>query len=90
MSSAHTDTTRPWSQEPAEWLPIQASTSLETGDLVAERYRIEGSLGKGGMGAVYRVQDLELDEEVALKVLALDVAQGTMLERFKQEIRLAR
>ena len=62
------------------------------GEVVAERYRIEGLLGEGGMGAVYAAQDLELEEEVAIKVL--QVAPGAnsekMLSRFKQEIRLAR
>ncbi len=62
------------------------------GEVIAERYRIEGLLGEGGMGAVYAAQDLELEEEVAIKVL--QVAPGAnsekMLSRFKQEIRLAR
>ncbi len=62
------------------------------GQVIAERYRIEGLLGEGGMGAVYSAQDLELEEEVAIKVL--QVAPGAnsekMLSRFKQEIRLAR
>jgi serine/threonine-protein kinase len=59
--------------------------------LVAGRYEIQGLLGSGAMGTVYRARDRELDETVALKVLRKDLAaaQG-MLERFRREVKLAR
>jgi serine/threonine-protein kinase len=62
------------------------------GALFAGRYDIRGTLGKGGMGIVYRAYDRKLDEEVALKVLRADVLKDDpgLRERFKQEIKLAR
>jgi len=59
--------------------------------LLAGRYEIEGLLGVGGMGSVYRARDRELDERVALKVLRRDlVADPATLDRFRREVKLAR
>jgi serine/threonine protein kinase len=62
------------------------------GSLLDGRYEIKKILGVGGMGVVYRAHDRELDEPVAIKTLKPDQLEGdgTSLERFKQEIRLAR
>jgi eukaryotic-like serine/threonine-protein kinase len=80
-------------QQPTRPLAAPASGSGPVaGSLFAGRYDIRGTLGKGGMGIVYRAHDRKLDEEVALKVLRADVLKEDpgLLERFKQEIKLAR
>jgi len=58
----------------------------------APRYRWIETIGRGGMGIVFRVHDLELDEEVAIKVLSPDweTDDQQLLTRFKREINLNR
>ena len=65
---------------------------LRPGVTFAGRYEVKEILGAGGMGVVYRAFDRELQEPVAIKTLKPEAMAGGSagLERFKQEIRLAR
>lgn len=60
-------------------------------EVLASRYEALDTLGEGGMGLVYRVRDRETSEILALKLLRPEIARDpAMMERFKDEIRLAR
>ncbi len=65
---------------------------LAVGSRFAGRYDIQEVLGSGGMGVVYRAYDMEVGEAVAIKALRPELGglDPTLLERFKQELRLAR
>ena len=61
------------------------------GTIIADRYRIVALLGRGGMGEVYRAEDLKLSQVVAIKFLPVAFsADPSILERFHSEVRVAR
>jgi len=64
---------------------------FEPGTRLGTRYRIVALLGRGGMGEVYRADDLELGQSVALKFLPASVTGSEAeLTRFRGEVRIAR
>ncbi|HKS74884.1 MAG TPA: serine/threonine-protein kinase, partial [Terriglobales bacterium] len=64
---------------------------LHVGAVLAQRYEIQQILGEGGMGAVYKARDRELNRIVALKVIRPEFAGNeSIIQRFKQELILAR
>jgi len=62
--------------------------ALPPGFVLAGRYTVERKIGEGGMAAVYRARDVELDELVALKAFQSDDPQ--LVARFRQEVTLSR
>jgi hypothetical protein len=76
------------------WLTSSDSIShgrFAPGAILDGRYRIIGLLGRGGMGEVYRADDLRLGQPVALKFLPDTVAADPVrLAQFHNEVRMAR
>jgi len=67
------------------------ATVFREGDVLGGRYEIQKLLGMGGMGAVYKARDIEVERVVGLKVIRPDLAgDPAILARFKQELVLAR
>ena len=68
-----------------------ASRMLPAGTILAGRYRVLEVAGTGGMGIVYRAHDLELDIDVAVKLVDCGrAADEVTLERFRRELLLSR
>jgi eukaryotic-like serine/threonine-protein kinase len=72
----------------------EQATSLagfNAGDVLADRFRVIRSIGYGGMGEVYEVEDLTLGVRVAAKALRPDlILSDSLVAQFKREVHLAR
>jgi predicted Ser/Thr protein kinase len=82
---------RPPASPSSSMVSSVAASRFPPGTLFARRYRIVSLLGKGGMGEVYRAEDLTLEQPVALKFLPESIgANEGALTRFRSEVRIAR
>ncbi len=65
-----------------------AAENIKPGTMISERYRVVRQLGRGGMGAVFLVEHVHTDEQLALKILNASVASDKVaIERFRREAR---
>lgn len=70
--------------------PASAVDEEQEGTIFADRYRIIGKLGEGGMGVVYLAEHVIIEKRVALKVLSRDFARkADLVQRFMQEAKAA-
>jgi len=84
--SAATSTGKHTLQTPPEKNRINPF-ALKEGDVIDDRFEVQGTIGKGGMGAIFKVRDLALDRNIALKMLTHKKAD---FEELKVELLMAR
>jgi serine/threonine-protein kinase len=68
---------------------LSQATPDRLASVLADRYRIESELGRGGMATVYLARDLKHRRDVAIKVLKPDIAAAIAHDRFLLEIEIA-
>jgi len=70
---------------------VTPKLDLGVGSTFADRYHIIEKLGKGGMGTVYKSRDINIDEDVALKILNPEISSDEQtIYRFRNELKLTR
>jgi len=75
---------------PASGSAANDGPAFYPGAVIAGRYRLEERLGAGGMSVVFRAADLELDDEIAVKVLTQAVFDAETDARLRRELMLSR
>src|SRR3989441_304510 len=84
------DSALPQAKQSSQSSALYGQPILQPGTVLGQRYMIMQLLGEGGMGAVYKAKDRELNRMVALKVIRPDLARNeSIIQRFKQELILA-
>jgi serine/threonine protein kinase len=64
-------------------------SSIQTGAIIAGRYRLDDLIGQGGMGKVFRATDVPSQQVVAMKIIRPEFCRdATTVERFRREITL--
>ncbi len=74
----------------AESIFVASPAIPKTGDIVAEKYRVESMIAEGGMGLIYEATHLQLEEKVAIKFLRTEFTDPNskdFVERFVREAR---
>ncbi len=69
---------------------VQPETTIGVGSLLAGKYKVTREIGRGGMAAVYEAENISIGKRVAVKVLASELANSSVvIERFFREARAA-
>jgi serine/threonine protein kinase len=87
--AAAEDSPEPATQSPDGGTTVRPATSVQSGQTVSH-YRVLDIIGGGGMGVVYRAEDLKLGRRVAIKFLPSETASdANTLQRFEHEAQTA-
>ncbi|RYZ04115.1 MAG: serine/threonine protein kinase [Myxococcales bacterium] len=89
LQTGDLDLARKLPLSPPMALALNSSETGADGVVIARKYRLESLLGEGGMGAVWRAFNLQLEVPVALKLLRSDLAATDLGERLRVEARAA-
>ena len=95
-SAPHAPSSHRSSRNPSSTSSLSSSDSIgggrfTPGQIIADRYRVVALAGRGGMGEVYRAEDLKLSQIVAIKFLPPSLSNdASALARFHSEVRIAR